>query len=317
VPGLDEARFAELSERHRRELQVHSYRMLGNLEQSEDAVQEALLRAWKGRASFDGGTGARAWLYRIVTTTCFDILRAAQRRGERIESIADVPWLQPCPDTLLDAAGEPESAAIRRETVELAYLAVIQLLPARQRAVLLLRDVQGYSAAETGTMLDMSVAAVTSALQRARATIAERVAARDADWSPSGITEGDRALLTAFIEAHERQDPVAALAVIREDIRVAMPPNPGLFTGKDMIAGLMAQAYDRSVFGDWKLLPTAANRMPAAASYLRRAGSDVYVPFKLDVLRAGGGLIAEITTFDASLFDRFGLPPTLPATAGR
>jgi RNA polymerase sigma-70 factor (ECF subfamily) len=316
MPVLDEARFAELSERHRRELQVHSYRMLGNLEQAEDAVQEALLRAWKGRASFDGGPGARAWLYRIVTTTCFDILRAAQRRGEQVESIADVPWLQPCPDTLLDAAGEPEGAAIRRETVELAYLAVIQLLPARQRAVLLLRDVQSYSAAETASILGLSVAAVTSALQRARATIASRVAARDADWSPSGITEADRALLTAFIETHERQDPVAALAVIREDIRVSMPPNPGLFAGKEAIAGLMAHAYDRSVFGDWKLLPTAANRMPAAASYLRRAGSDVYVPFKLDVLRTGGGLIAEITTFDASLFDRFGLPPTLPATAG-
>jgi RNA polymerase sigma-70 factor (TIGR02960 family) len=316
MPVLDEARFAELSERHRRELQVHSYRMLGSLEQAEDAVQEALLRAWKGRASFDGGPGARAWLYRIVTTTCFDILRAAQRRGEQVESIADVPWLQPCPDALLDAAGEPEGAAIRRETVELAYLAVIQLLPARQRAVLLLRDVQGYSAAETASILDLSVAAVTSALQRARATIAERVAARDADWSPSEITEADRALLAAFIEAHERQDPVAALAMLREDIRVAMPPNPGLFTGKEAIAGLMAHAYDRSVFGDWKLLPTAANRMPAAASYLHRAGSDVYVPFKLDVLRTGGGLIAEITTFDASLFDRFGLPPTLPATAG-
>ena len=314
---LDEARFAELSEHHRRELQVHSYRMLGNLEQAEDAVQEALLRAWKGRASFDGGPGARAWLYRIVTTTCFDILRAAQRRGEQIESIADVPWLQPCPDALLDEAGEPERAAIRRETVELAYLAVIQLLPARQRAVLLLRDVQGYSAAETASILELSVAAVTSALQRARATIAQRVAARDADWSPSGITEADRALLTAFIEAHERQDPVAALAVIREDIRVAMPPNPGLFAGKEAIAGLMAHAYDRSVFGDWKLLPTAANRMPAAASYLRRAGSDVYLPFKLDVLRIGGGLIAEITTFDASLFDRFGLPATLPATVRR
>ena len=313
---LDEARFTELSEHHRRELQVHSYRMLGNLEQAEDAVQEALLRAWKGRASFDGGPGARAWLYRIVTTTCFDILRAAQRRGEQVESIADVPWLQPCPDALLDEAGEPERAAIRRETVELAYLAVIQLLPARQRAVLLLRDVQGYSAAETALILDLSVAAVTSALQRARATIAERVAARDADWSPSGITEADRALLTAFIEAHERQDPVAALAVIRDDIRVAMPPNPGLFAGKEAIAGLMAHAYDRSVFGDWKLLPTAANRMPAAASYLRREGSDVYLPFKLDVLRIGGGLIAEITTFDASLFDRFGLPPTLPATSG-
>jgi RNA polymerase sigma-70 factor (TIGR02960 family) len=317
---LDEVRFAELSERHRRELQVHSYRMLGNLEQAEDAVQEALLRAWKGRASFDGGPGARAWLYRIVTTTCFDILRAARSEaavGEQVvESIADVPWLQPCPDALLDAAGQPEGAAIRRETVELAYLAVIQLLPARQRAVLLLRDVQGYSAAESASILDLSVAAVTSALQRARATIADRVAARDADWSPSGITEADRALLTAFIEAHERQDPVAALAVIREDIRVSMPPNPGLFAGKAAIAGLMAHAYDRSIFGDWKLLPTAANRMPAAASYLRREGSDVYVPFKLDVLRTGGGLIAEITTFDASLFDRFGLPPTLPATAG-
>jgi len=309
---LDEARFAELSERHRRELQVHSYRMLGNLEQAEDAVQEALLRAWRGRASFDGGPGARAWLYRIVTTTCFDILRAAQRRGELVvESIADVPWLQPCPDALLDAAADPEGAAIRRETVELAYIAVIQLLPARQRAALLLRDVQGYSAAETASILGITVASVTSALQRARATIAAKVAARDADWSPSEITAADRALLTAFIEAHERQDPAAGLAVIREDIRVSMPPNPGLFTGKEAVAGLMAHAYDRSVFGDWRLLPTAANRMPAAASYLRRAGGGAYLPFKLDVLRTAGGLIAEITTFDATLFDRFGLPPSL------
>ena len=315
MPALDEARFSELSARHRRELQVHSYRMLGNLEQAEDAVQEALLRAWKGRASFDGGPGARAWLYRIVTTTCFDILRTAQRRGEHVvESIADVPWLQPYPDALLDAAAEPEGAAIRRETVELAYLAVIQLLPARQRAVLLLRDVQGYPAAETASILGLSVAAVTSALQRARATIASRIAARDTDWSPSEITEADRALLRAFIEAHERQDPVASLAVIRDDIRVSMPPNPVLFTGREAVAGFMALAFDRSIFGDWRLLPTAANRMPAAASYLRKADSDVYLPFKLDVLRIGGGMIAEITTFDASLFDRFGLPPTLPAT---
>jgi RNA polymerase sigma-70 factor (TIGR02960 family) len=308
---LDEARFAELSERHRRELQVHSYRMLGNLEQAEDAVQEALLRAWKGRASFDGGPGARAWLYRIVTTTCLDLLRAAQRRGARIESVADVPWLQPCPDSLLDAAAGPEGTAIRRETVELAYLAVIQLLPARQRAVLLLRDVQGYSAAETAAILEVSTAAVTSALQRARATLAERAPARDADWSPAGITDADRALLTAFIDAHERQDPAAGLAVIRADVRVAMPPNPVLYTGKTAVAGFMAHAYDRSAFGEWQLLPTAANRMPAAASYLRRAGSEVFVPFKLDVLRTGGGLIAELTTFDATLFGRFGLPSSL------
>jgi RNA polymerase sigma-70 factor (TIGR02960 family) len=319
MPELDEDRFAELSQRHRRELQVHSYRMLGNLEQAEDAVQEALLRAWKGRASFarasgDWGPGARAWLYRIVTTTCFDVLRTAQRQAQRLESIADVPWLQPCPDSLLDeteAAG-PEGSAIRRETVELAYLAVIQLLPARQRAALLLRDVQGYSAAETAALLQLSVAAVTSALQRARATLAGQLAAREADWSPDGITDADRALLAAFIAAHERQDPAAGLAVIRADVRIAMPPNPVLFTGRDAVAGLMAHAYDRSVFGDWKLLPTAANRMPAAASYLRRTGAAVYLPFKLDVLRAGGGQIAEITTFDASLFSRFGLPSSLP-----
>jgi len=317
---LDEARFGELSQRHRRELQVHSYRMLGNLEQAEDAVQEALLRAWKGRASFDGGPGARAWLYRIVTTTCLDILRAAKRQGRSPGPAAEVPWLQPYPDALLDEAeaassewAGPEGAAIRRETVELAYLAVIQLLPARQRAVLLLRDVQGYSAAETAEILELSVPAVNSALQRARATIGDRVAARDADWSPGGITEADRNLLATFIAAHERQDPVAALAAIRADIRVSMPPNPGVFTGREAIAGLMAQAYDRAVFGDWKLLPTAANRMPAAASYLRRSGGDVFVPFKLDVLRTGDGLIAEITTFDASLFDRFGLPASLPA----
>lgn len=314
MPVLDEARFTELSERHRGELQVHSYRMLGNFEQAEDAVQEALLRAWKGRASFDGGPSARAWLYRIVTTTCLDILRAAQRQARQLPAPGEVPWLQPYPDALLDEAAGPEGTAIRRETVELAYLAVIQLLPAKQRAVLLLRDVQGYSAAETADILGVSVATVTSALQRARATIASRVAARDADWSPSEITEADRALLTAFIEAHERQDPVASLAVIRDDIRVTMPPFPGVFTGRDAMAGLMAHAFDRSVFGDWKLLPTAANRMPAAASYLRRDGSERYLPFKLDVLRAGGGLIAEITTFEPKLFDRFGLPAFLPAS---
>ena len=322
---LDEARFTELSERHRRELQVHSYRMLGNLEQAEDAVQEALLRAWRARASFAGagapggddgadrGSGVRAWLYRVVTTTCLDILRADQRRARTLESAADVPWLQPCPDSLLDDAAGPEGAAVRRETVELAYLAVIQLLPARQRAVLLLRDVQGYSAAETAGILGVTVATVTSALQRARATIAGRVAARDADWSPDGVTAADRALLAAFIEAHERQDPVAGLAAIRDDVRVSMPPSPGFFAGKAAVAGLMAHAYDRAAFGDWKLLPTAANRMPAAASYLRRDGSDQYLPFKLDVLRTGHGLIAEITTFDARLFGRFGLPGYLPA----
>lgn len=314
---LDEARFAAASEQHRHELRVHGYRMLGSIEQAEDAVQEALLKAWRARDSFEGdpSAGVRAWLYRILTTTCLDVLRAAGRRPTAAGTIDEVSWLQPVPDAMLDQTS-PEQSVVRRETVELAYLAVIQLLPARQRAALLLRDVEGYSAQETAEILGVSVPAVTSALQRARATIAARTAARDADWSPTEITDGERRLLEAFIAAHEAQDPAAGLALIREDVRVAMPPNPGLFVGRDAVAGFMAQAFDRTIFGEWRLLPIAANRMPAAASYLRREGESVFTRFKIDVLRIGGGLIAEMTTFDASHFRRFGLPESLPVQEG-
>lgn len=309
--ALDEARFSALAEQHRHELQVHSYRMLGNLEQAEDAVQEALLKAWRGRATFDGGPGARAWLYRIVTTTCLDALRAAKRRPVTSSSFAELPWLQPYPDVLLDAAEDPERTAIRRETIELAYLAVIQLLPARQRAVLLLRDVEGYSAAETGRILQVSSAAVDSALQRARASIASRIESRDSDWSPDSVTDADRALLAAFIDAHVRQDPVAALAIVREDVRTTMPPQPALYLGREALRGLMEHAFNRAVFGEWLLVPTSANRMPAAVSYLRQGHE--FVASKIDVLRIGQGQIAEFTTFGPSLLDRFGLPATLPA----
>jgi len=308
---LDEATFASLTATHRRELHVHSYRMLGNFDAAEDALQEALLRAWRGRASFDGGPGARAWLYRIVTTTCLDMLRKAGREAVPAESIADLAWLTPYPDVLLDEAG-PEDLAVRRETIELAYLAVIQLLPARQRAVLLLRDVLGYSAAETAAALDMSVAAANSALQRARATLAERLPERDASWSTDGLTEADRDLLAAFIDAHQRQDPVASLALVREDVRISMPPQPVYFTGREKMVELMAVAFDRAQFGEWRLLPTAANRMPAAASYLLRNGAPEWIAYKLDVIRVAGGRIAETTTFDHSLFPAFGLPLTLP-----
>src|SRR5215469_5662681 len=308
---LDEATFASLTAAHRRELHVHSYRMLGNFDAAEDAVQEALLRAWRGRASFDGGPAARAWLYRIVTNTCLDMLRKAGRQEVAAESIADLPWLSPYPDTLLDEAG-PEAEAVRRETIELAYLAVIQLLPARQRAALLLRDVQGYSAAETATALDMSVAAVNSAVQRARATLAERMPSRDASWSTDGMTDADRDLLAAFIDAHERQDPAASLALVREDVRISMPPQPVFLTGRDEMAKLMGYAFNRKEFGEWRLLPTSVNRMPAAGSYLLRDGATEWIAFKLDVIRIASGQIAETTTFDHSLFPALGLPLTLP-----
>lgn len=307
---LDERRFSALAEKHQHELQVHAYRMLGNLEQAEDAVQEALLKAWRNRGAFDGGPGARAWLYRIVTTTCLDMLRAAKRRPVTSGSFAEIPWLQPYPDVLLDAAETPEGSAIRRETIELAYLAAIQFLPAPQRAVLLLRDVEGYSAAETGDILELSTAAVNSALQRARATLTRHSESRDSDWSPDSMTDSDRQLLAAFIDAHVRRDPVAALAIVRHDVRTTMPPQPVLYVGREALRGLMEHAFDRAVFGEWRLIATSANRMPAAVSYVRRG--DEFVATKIDVLRIGNGQIAEFTTFGTSLLGQFGMPATLP-----
>ena len=174
---LTDAAFAARVESHRPELRVHAYRMLGSFEDAEDAVQETLLRAWRRRDTFDGSSAFRAWLYRIATNVCLDAIRRANRRpkARTLSSFGEVPWLQPYPDRLLDEVApresEPDALAVRRETIELAYLAAIQLLPPRQRAVLILRDVLDFSAAETASQLDMSVAAVNSALQRARATM--------------------------------------------------------------------------------------------------------------------------------------------------
>jgi RNA polymerase sigma-70 factor (ECF subfamily) len=317
VRAGDESAFARLVEPHRRELHVHCYRMLGNFEDAEDLVQETFLRAWRSRATFEGGSFLRAWLYRIATNACLDSLRRRSRRVATAESYADLPWLQPYPDRLLDEVApseeEPDAVVVARETIELAYLAVIQLLPPRQRAVLILRDVLGWSASETAQALQMSVAAANSALQRARATLAEQPAERRLQTSPTTTSAAERALLEGFIESHMSGDAAAALALVREDIRVTMPPNPWLYEGRDAMAGLMARATDGGM-GDWRLVPTSANRQPAAASYLRAPGDTVYRAFKLDVLRVQDGLIAEITTFDARLFPAFGLASTLTAS---
>jgi RNA polymerase sigma-70 factor (TIGR02960 family) len=181
---LTERDLAALSERHRRELHVHCYRMLASFEEAEDAVQETLLRAWRARATFGGGSNARAWLYRIATNACLDALKRRGRRPQTVESFGEVPWIQPYADSLLDDT-------VARETIELAFLAVIQLLPPRQRAVVIARDVMGWSAAETSELLDTSVAAVNSALQRAHATLRR-------DWDRRGESvpeEAERALV--------------------------------------------------------------------------------------------------------------------------
>jgi RNA polymerase sigma-70 factor (TIGR02960 family) len=303
-----ESEFAELTERHRHELHVHCYRMLGSFQEAEDHVQETFLRAWRSRARFKGDL-FRAWLYKIATNTCLDTLKRTKRRAG--DTLAEVPWLQPFPDQLLDqiapAEDEPDAVVVGRETIELTFIALIQSLPARQRAALILRDVLGWSAAETADALETSVAGANSALQRARATIGDELP----EPRPSELTDDERRLLEGFIDTHEREDTDAAVALMREDIRVTMPPNPWLYQGLAEVLPLLARAFDDDSIGEWRLVPTRANRMPAAASYLRAPGDSEYRAFKLDVIRVQSGRIAEITTFGAGLFGAFGLPATL------
>jgi RNA polymerase sigma-70 factor (TIGR02960 family) len=311
----DESAFATLTERHRRELHVHCYRMLASFEEAEDAVQDTFLRAWRGRDSFDGSTLFRAWLYRIATNVCLDMLRRNSRRMTTMHSFAEVAWLQPYPDRLLDevapSGDDPDAVVVERETIELAFLAAMQVLPPKQRAAFLVRDGLGWPASETASLLEISVPAANSALQRARATMQEHLPARRAEWSAGKPSAEERQLLERFIDAHERCDAAAALAISRQDIRVTMPPNPVIFDGIQAIATLLERAFGPDRDGDWRLVPTQANRMPTAASYLRRPGDTTFRAFKLDVLRIEDGAIAEITTFGAVLFPAFGLPLTL------
>jgi len=312
----EEAAFADLTECHRRELHVHCYRMLASFDEAEDAVQETLLRAWRGREQFDGSPLFRAWLYRIATNVCLDSLRRRSRRLTSMHSFAEVPWLQPYPDRLLDEivpteeTEQPDAVVVERETIELVFLAALQLLPPRQRAALIARDVLGWSAVETASLLGTSVPAANSALQRARATMQQHLPPRRHEWSADEPSVAERALLGQFIEAHERGDAALAVSIAAQDIRITMPPHPFLFEGLDVIAPLLATALGEEG-GEWRLVATRANRMPTAASYLRARGDSEFRAFKFDLLRVEHGRIAEITTFGAELFPAFGLPLTL------
>ena len=320
----DEAAFVSLVERYRRELHVHCYRMTGSFEDAEDLVQETFLRAWRRRASFEGRSTFRAWLYRIATNACLDALAHERRRarpdpGAALPPPADLPWLQPYPDLLLDGAapseGEPDAAAVSKETIELAFLAAIQYLPPRQRAVLILRDVLGWSAKETASLLESSAASVNSALQRARATLKKRLPRRRLEWAAGADpSEEERALLQRYVDAHERADIAGLAALLRDDALLTMPPQPLWYRGRDVIATFLAQAIEPAspdYIGHFRLVPTRANRQPAAANYLRRPGDSAYRALALDVLRVEEGKVVEIVAFPADLFPAFGLPPTL------
>jgi RNA polymerase sigma-70 factor (ECF subfamily) len=312
----DEAAFAERADRHRRELHVHCYRMLASFDEAEDAVQETLLRAWRARATFDQTTNLRAWLYRIATNVCLDMLRRRPGKLLSLDSMADVPWLQPYPDELLDqvapSADQPDAIAVERETIELTFLAAMQVLPPRQRAALIARDVLGWPAIETASLLDTTVPAANSALQRARATMQAHLPARRSEWSPGTPSAEERALLDKFIDAHQRGDVALAVSIASQDLKIAMPPAFLSFEGLATIEPLLARALSD---GDWRLVPTWANRLPTAASYLRQPGDTAFRAFKFDVLRVVAGRIAEITTFGPELFPVFGLPEVLPAPA--
>ena len=310
----DESGFAALTERHRRELHVHCYRMLASFDEAEDAVQETFLRAWRSREQFEGEQ-FRAWLYRIATNVCLDLLRRRSRQVPMLHSFAEVPWLQPYPDRLLDEVAasddQPDAVVVERETIELAFLAALQVLPPRQRAALIIRDVLGWPATEAASLLETSVAAANSARQRARATMQEHLPARRSKWSAGEPSAEERGLLERFIDAHERCDAAAAVAIASEDIRISMPPDMLLFDGLASVVGLLESAFGENRDGDWRLVPTQANRMPTAASYLRRPGDSEFRAFKFDVLRIEDGAIVEITTFGAGLVP--GLRPSADA----
>src|SRR5205814_520808 len=255
------------------------------------------------------------WLYRIATNVCLDVLRRRTRRGTDVSSNADLPWLQPYPDRLLDEMApsdeEPDAVAVARETIELAFLAALQVLPPRQRAALVLRDVLGWPADETASLLETSVAAANSAVQRARATMQAHLPSHRLEWTAGEPGPLERELLERFIDAHERCDAEAAVAIAANDLRVTMPPYPWLYDGLDMVAPLMERAFGEERDGDWRLVPTMANRMPAAVSYVRKTGDTELRAFKVDVRRIEDGEIAEITTFGPNLLAAFDLPVTL------
>jgi RNA polymerase sigma-70 factor (ECF subfamily) len=325
VSCADDRAFAALVERHRRELQLHCYRMLGSIEDSEDLVQETALRAWRRREGFEGRSSLRAWLYRIATNACLDALRRRPPRllpsdvaapadpTQPLPSRSEGPWLDPYPDRLLEGIApsddEPEAAVLGKETIELAFLAAIQHLPPRRRAVLILRDVLGWSAADTAEALGVSVNAVNSSLQRARATLRERLPPRRIEWTPDDPTAADRAVLERYMAAHEHGDVDALARLLREDVRASAPPLPLWYDGRESVVDSSRRLAEPDRF---RFLPTRANGQLAAASYVRNPGEDAYRPMGIDVLRLEGGLIVEITAFlRPELFPAFDLPTSL------
>jgi RNA polymerase sigma-70 factor (ECF subfamily) len=311
-------------ERYRAELTGYCYRMLGSAD-AEDAVQETFLRAWRGFDRFEGRAALRSWLYRIATNVCLDMLNGRERRARpmdlgsarepveaNLNSLPEVTWIEPIPDGRVVPEGDPAEVAVARETIRLAFVAALQHLPPRQRAVLILCEVLRWKASEVAELLDTSVASVNSALQRARATL-EASSVSAADTSPS-VDEADAELLSRYVEAFERYDMDALTSLIHEDATQSMPPYDLWLRGRD------------DIFEWWlgpgagcrgsRVVPTvAANGAPAFGQYKPSAAGDGYEPWALQVLEVKDGRIVELTFFldTERVFPLFGLPPRLDA----
>jgi RNA polymerase sigma-70 factor (ECF subfamily) len=318
----DEQAFRRLVDPYRRQLLVHCYRMLGGVDDADDAVQETLLKAWRGLAGFAGRSAVRAWLYRIATNVCLDALDHRSRRILPTGFVApadphvppapdepDLPWLQPYPDALLDVAdpdplADPATALVRQEHIELAFVAAVQYLPPRQRAVLLLREVLGFTAADTAAMLTVTTTSVHSALQRARAALKDRLA--DGAQRLPSAQQAD--LVARYVRAWHAKDVPALVALLREDAHMSMPPTPSWYQGRDTIGTYLRQLFASPWGADLRLLATAANRQPAFAVYAPVENTDGYRPFALKLLTVQTELITAITGFvHPSLFERFEL----------
>jgi RNA polymerase sigma-70 factor (ECF subfamily) len=299
----DETAFAAAVEPHRRELQLHCYRMLGSFEESEDLTQETFLRAWRRRDTYAARASVRAWLYKIATNACLDAL---QKRPREPTPEGEMAWLEPYPDTLL-----PDEEVFDRETIELAFMIAIQYLPPQTRAVLILRDVLGWRARDCAELLETTEASVNSALQRARAVLKEHLPAERGDWAAEGSAQ-ERELVARYIEFVEAADADGVRDLMRADARFMMPPETGMYRGRDTIVGAWVQGgFGSPEFGDLKLTLTRANGQPALANYHRKPDSDVFRLFALDVLLIEDGRIVDIIAFQTPHFAAFGLPEAI------
>jgi RNA polymerase sigma-70 factor (ECF subfamily) len=324
--GGDAEAFGVLFGRYRRELVNYGYRLLGSLQDAEDLVQEVGVRAWMKLATFERRASLRTWLYRITTNLGCDLIEKRERRSlpqfvvppgrpadpEPAASTEPI-WIEPVPDKLLvDHADEPEARSLRRESVTLAFLVMLQTLPARQRAILLLRDVLEFRAREVADLLDLSTAAVESALQRARATLAQQHYAPGAvSASATTVDSTTHALLQKYIAAWEAANIPALVALLHDEAMLAMPPHPWWFRGRAAIAAFFESLLSESPPGAWRLFAVGANAQPAYLSY-RLVSDGSYQAQSVSLLTCVGRQITEITCFlDPALCWRFGFPPAL------